>query len=206
MRVKLTGLVLAGGQSRRMGHNKALLELHGQKVIQRITDQLSQVVDQVYISANDEELYSFLNLGVVKDRYVQCGPLAGLHAGLIRSDTPWILVVACDLPFISAELIQLLADYTSSFNPGLGGNYQAVIPYIGGHLQPLVAAYHQSVLSSLEQSLEQGELKMKQWTDQLRVCTIDEKQLIASLGGQAEDLFFNMNTVDDLAVARSKEQ
>lgn len=124
-----TGIILAGGHSSRMGENKALLKIGGRTVIERIADQLASVSAEMIIVANNQEDYQFLGLPMVSDHWKGKGPLAGIHAGLLASNTQNNLIVACDMPFISVELGKILLKELDV--------RQAAVPEIKGRLHPL---------------------------------------------------------------------
>src|SRR5690606_20588107 len=102
--METTGIILAGGKSSRMGRNKALLDFHGQTVIETIANELQKIVNHLIIVTNNQEDYAFLQLPMVSDKWQGIGPLAGIHAGLSISKTEKNLVVACDMPFVSREI------------------------------------------------------------------------------------------------------
>lgn len=104
-----TAIILAGGQSSRMGTNKAVLPLAGSPVIERIVAAMKKVTGHIVLSGGQSTAYAYLGLPVLQDIYPGRGPLAGLHAGLKASSTDWNLVVSCDMPFVNAPLMQYLA-------------------------------------------------------------------------------------------------
>ncbi len=107
---KLTGVVLAGGESRRMGQNKALLAVGGEKAIEAIIGAMSEVSLDVTVAANGQNASAYHMLGreIVCDRYPGQGPLSGIHAALHAARTPWIIVAACDMPFVTPGLFRFL--------------------------------------------------------------------------------------------------
>jgi molybdopterin-guanine dinucleotide biosynthesis protein A len=147
--VELVAAVLAGGQSRRMGRNKSLIEIDGRSMIERTVDIAREVTDQVFISANDRQIYRFLKLPVVPDVFVRQGPLAGLHSVMLRSDRSLLLLLASDLPRIHLALIKCLREAA----PGL----DIVVPRTSdGWLHPLCGIYRRSCLQAVESNLRQG--------------------------------------------------
>lgn len=102
----VTGVVLAGGKSTRMGTNKALLTLSGRPFIEIVADNLRNLFRDVVISADEEEQFAFLGLPVIPDIYKECGPLGGIHAVLTQIRTAHLFVVSCDLPLLSQSTIQ----------------------------------------------------------------------------------------------------
>src|SRR4051812_50149033 len=99
-----TAIILAGGQSSRMGTNKALLQLKGKTVIEGMVERLENIVDDILIVTNTFEDYAFLHLPMIEDKRKGKGPLAGMEAGLAATQTERNLIVAFDMPFILVEL------------------------------------------------------------------------------------------------------
>ncbi|ULO07878.1 molybdenum cofactor guanylyltransferase [Paenibacillus sp. 19GGS1-52] len=191
--MEITGIILAGGHSRRMGTDKALLELGGIPLVALTAARLSQVADTVVIACGEEERkdYQFLRLPMVIDRYPDLGPLAGLHATLRISHTEWSAAVACDLPFAGVELLNFMKEIASTES-----SIQAVVPVnAAGKAQPLLAFYHRSVLPSLEESLMQKRLRVMEWLDNLAVRYVQEKDFPLSMSDRGQGMeLLNMNT------------
>ena len=101
----VTGVILAGGRSSRMGEDKALLQYNGKPFIQHIAETLLQILPHVIVISDRQQEYSFLNLPIYPDLFCDCGPLAGIHTGLVHATTPSVFIVSCDTPFITTELI-----------------------------------------------------------------------------------------------------
>ena len=93
IRNDVCAVILAGGQSRRMGFNKALIDVNGRPIISLLIDQVSQVTNRILISSNDSSSYRFLNFPVVPDHFAGCGPLAGLHAAMRFNDCSLFIVL-----------------------------------------------------------------------------------------------------------------
>ena len=183
--MKTTGIILAGGKSSRMGTNKALLTIDGKTVIERIVNQLDQIVDEIIVVTNQFHDYKFLQLPMVEDKWKGMGPLAGIQAGLNASSTARNLVVACDMPFISIELGKYLLTQLDQ--------YQAAVPEISGQLHPLFAAYRKDICEAVSKSLSENQLRMRQLLHTIHVKII-ENELLDSLGISTEEIyFFNMN-------------
>ncbi len=183
--MKITGIILAGGKSSRMGTNKALLTIEGKTVIERIVDQLDQIVDEIIVVTNHFHDYEFLQLPMVEDKWKGMGPLAGIEAGLNASTTERNLVVACDMPFISIDLGKYLLT--------LLDQYQAAVPEISGQLHPLFAAYRKDVLEAVSKSLNENQLRIRQLLQTIHVKII-KSELLDSLAISTEEIyFFNMN-------------
>ena len=187
--MKTTGIILAGGKSSRMGTNKALLTINGKTVIERIVNQLDQIVDEIIVVTNQFHDYEFLQLPMVEDKWKGMGPLAGIQAGLNAATTERNLVVACDMPFISIDLGKYLLS--------LLDQYQAAVPEISGQLHPLFAAYRKDTLEAISKSLNENQLRIRQLLHTIHVKII-KNELLDSLGISTEEIyFFNMNHRDE---------
>ncbi|QQZ62283.1 molybdenum cofactor guanylyltransferase [Paenibacillus sonchi] len=206
---QFSGILLSGGYSRRMGRDKALLDLGGRPVIARLADELSKVAAGPVIACGEQEReeYRFLGLTQVPDLYPGCGPLAGLHAALLQSPTEWSVVAACDLPFASAEFMRYMM--SSAAEPGRdlvrnysGGSLQidaAVPESITGRVQPLLGLYHKRVLPVLEEALHGRRFRVMECLDALEVLYIPEAGFTASPSEPSP--LYNMNTPADYAAA-----
>ncbi|BFH65643.1 molybdenum cofactor guanylyltransferase [Paenibacillus azoreducens] len=209
METLITGVVLAGGQSRRMGANKALLAVGREKVIETIIGAMSAAVQDILIAANEHTADAYRELGreIACDRFPGQGPLSGIHAALHAVKTPWIIVAACDMPFVSPELFLFLRKIVAEEERlhAEEENVQAVIPLEDGRAQPLLAAYHISALPELEDALHAGRLRMTDWLNMLRVRYIAEETLLQETGIDAGHVFFNMNRPEDYRTAVEKQ-
>ncbi len=187
--MQATGIIMAGGRSSRMGRNKALLPIGGKTVIERIVMELSKIVSNMVIVTNTFEDYQFLGLPMVQDQWKGMGPLAGIHAGLSASSTEKNLVVACDMPFISSQLGGILLT--------LLDDYQVAVPDVSGQLHPLFAAYRKDTLGEIEKSLQNHELRIRQFFKHTKTKYVTEACLQKLHYHYQEQHFFNMNHPDD---------
>ncbi|MFB4321738.1 molybdenum cofactor guanylyltransferase [Priestia sp. BR_2] len=193
---QVTGIALAGGASRRMGRNKALLPMEGMSLIERTVHALDKVSGRVILSANDPEPYQFLGLECVPDLYVGQGPMAGLHAALKSSRSTWNLVAACDMPYIHERFLQGLLDLANKQDTA-----EAVIPVVEGRMHPLLAAYRRETAESLERRLIRGQLRMVEWVQELNAVFANEEELAEVTGLDPRRILFNMNTPVDYEAA-----
>jgi molybdopterin-guanine dinucleotide biosynthesis protein A len=178
-------IILSGGKSSRMGTNKALLKINEKTNIERITDTLKMSFNDIILVTNNPEHYQFLGLQMVTDIYPDQGPLAGIHAGLLASKFDVNFIAACDMPFVSGELAEVLVNQC--------GDYDAVIPIINGRQHPLFAVYQKRVTEEIAHSIEAGRLRIKQLLEQLHVKYVTEENLQAYCSNDLERVFFNMN-------------
>lgn len=196
----INGIILAGGKSRRMGENKAFLEINGRKNIERLTEKMSEITREVIIVTNAPELYKYLHTTLTEDAVKGKGPLAGIQAGITASSAEWNIVAACDLPFFNEKAARYLAELTKNQKA------DAVVPLIDGRQHPLFAAYRASVLPVVEECLSQDRLRIKDALEQLIVCEVTEQEFYEAGFSKEEiaDAFFNMNRPEDYKFAADK--
>lgn len=187
-------IILAGGKSRRMGTNKALLKINDVPTIQRITHQLKTFFHHPILVTNDPDAYSFLGLTTVKDQFPGKGPLAGIHAGLMASPHEVNVVMACDMPFISAGLSVSLVRRIRE--------YDAVVPIINGIQHPLYSVLKKKLVTSIEECIENDRLRMKDFLDHLNVLYVTEKDLQKEADNSLDRIFFNMNELKEYEDAK----
>lgn len=193
----MTGVILAGGKSTRMGTDKAFMHIGQVTMIKKIASELGKVFSRILIVSNNPNPFKkHLGLPVVEDLRLGCGPLGGIHAGLFHAATPYVFITACDMPFIDARLIRILA--------GACTGYDAVVPKIGEYLEPLFAVYGKSCLSTLEKALDSGYYKVVEFIAFLHVNYIDEARL--KCVSNLKRVFMNINTPRDLYRANQLEK
>ena len=185
----ITGVILAGGQSSRFGSNKAFALLHGKPLIQHVADTLSSVFNDCLLVTNTPGHYDFLNIPMVRDRYQDMGPLAGIHAALRHTGKSWIFVVGCDMPAVTPDLVAFLCSFVQE-------DYEAVIPWRKTGAEPLCGLYNKTALAKIEQYLKGGGSKVKEMLEKLEVRKIKEQELLQGI----DDLqvFYNVNREQDL--------
>lgn len=191
MRNDLTGIILCGGKSSRMQTNKALLKLGDKTVIEIIAAKLKSIFNEVLISANDYKEYDFLKLPVINDVFISKGPLAGIHSALKYSSTEKNFIISCDMPLISSELINFIANYDS--------DKKIILPETEGRIQQLCGVYSKSLLPIIEEIISESEkdenIKSSIYELIRRVPT--DIVNIESLTLYDKNLFLNMNTQED---------
>ncbi len=158
---QVTGIILAGGQSRRMGRNKALLDIGGKPLIERTFQTLSALFGEVLVVTNTPEDYAFLPCPRVRDIYPQVGSIAGLHTGLQVSSTDRAFVVPCDMPFLSPALMTQMCAHA--------GDYDACVPISGQGIEPLHALYRRSCIDQLEAGIKSGRKSLLAFLQHVRV-------------------------------------
>jgi molybdopterin-guanine dinucleotide biosynthesis protein A len=187
-----TGVLLAGGQSRRFGSNKALARLGDGRLIERPARVLAELFTHRLLITNTPELYEFLGWPMTPDLAPGGGPLAGIEAALSRAATPCIFVAGCDMPHLDRALITHLC----SLAPG----YDAVIPLTVKGWEPLHGVYAKTALPIISAALAAGTRKLQAVLATLKVRAVEEAELRA-VSATALQSFSNINTVNDLPVA-----
>jgi len=139
----ITGIILCGGKSLRMGVNKAFLKLGSSYIIEIISKLMKELFEKVMIITNETGLYNFLELELYEDIYKCKGPLGGIHSGLIHSTTDKNFIISCDIPLISLETIKFITDYHS--------DKSITVPYADGYIQQLCGLYSKSCLPVIEE-------------------------------------------------------
>lgn len=193
------GVILAGGQSRRMGGgDKCLLDLQDKSIIQHTLDRAKNQVNILLLNCNgDETRFNFIGLPAVKDIFEGWrGPLAGIHASLnwMTANNPnatWLASFAADTPFFPEDLVERLLQQAQS------SNCEIVVASYKGSLQPLFALWHISLLCELTEYLQNGgNPKMQEWIR-------SRKHIAVEIEHSNWDPFFNINTPADYTAATS---
>lgn len=192
----VTAVILAGGNSSRMKSNKALLPYSGELFIERIYRQLAARFSEVLLVTNTPELYSFLPCRTVPDVHPGKGSLAGIHAGLTHSATPYVFTVACDMPYLNDSLIKDLVARAKGCD--------AVIPESDSGLEPLHAVYGKGCLPSMEQALTEGKSKIVDCLDWEKVVIV-KKEDVAAIDPDFLS-FRNINTPEEYFRFREEMQ
>lgn len=186
----ILGAVLVGGESRRMGRDKARLTVGGEPLAERISRLLEAVVGEVVLVTRSAEDPRFADRLIVADRFPGRGPLAGLHAALEAAGDRAVLLAACDLPNLSLPLLRHL------IGEGLGDDApRARVPRASGQLQPLLALYSAGCRSVAAACLEAGELSMHGFLERIDTEIVP---ITPDLPFYRPDLFTNLNYPEDL--------
>lgn len=184
-----TAIILAGGNSQRMGRDKANLTLGEKTLLQTVTETMQQLFPQVIVSVRQRR--ETVDVPQICDEQSDGGPLAGLTASLSRVSTPWIFAVACDMPFVVPGVVEQLGRHR--------GRHQAVVPIVQGHPQPLAAFYATRCLAVMQENLAAQQKSLKKLLAQLDVCYVDEAEML-SVDPHLRS-FFDLDTPQDVAAA-----
>lgn len=165
----LTGLVLAGGASQRMGRDKAFLKLDGQPLIQIVLGRMLEVCSEVLIVSGDVAPYTGLGVPVVRDRFPDVGVLGGLHAGLHAASHDLSLAVGCDMPFLNPDLLRAFAAWAAGVDVALLRR--------GEDVEPLHAAYRRTCLPAMEAAIRAGDRRIISFFPRVRVRYVTEGEV-----------------------------
>ena len=185
-RQNMVGVILAGGESIRMGTDKAMLLLNGLPLIQRIAGILHGVFDKVVIVSDRGNPYRFLNLPVYPDIEKNCGPLGGIHSAFVHEDAQSLFVVGCDTPFISTGLVNYICDFESLDD--------IKVPTMGGQVHPLCGVYNRRIMLQLEENLRAGLLSVEFLLEKVHPAIIP---VTPDLPFYDRNLLTDINNTDD---------
>ncbi|MCM2356728.1 MAG: molybdenum cofactor guanylyltransferase [Geobacteraceae bacterium] len=184
----ITGVILVGGKSRRMGRDKAFLEVAGKTLFERVLELFRESFARVVLVGDRAERFSGYGLPVVPDVYPGSS-LGGLYTGLRHAATEYVFVSSCDLPFPSAAVLRHLCSLRNGFD--------AVVPCTTHGYEPLFALYAKSCLGPIRELLESGDCCAYAYYPQVRVRYVNQQELAQfDRDGRA---FLNVNTPEDFA-------
>jgi molybdopterin-guanine dinucleotide biosynthesis protein A len=188
----ISAVVLAGGASKRLGMDKALLEINGEWLLQRTLNTLAALSDDLLVVARDKATLADLAVRVVQDVVPGRGTLMGIYTGLQSMRHQRGLFVACDMPFLNPSLLRYMILLSSDFD--------VVVPRIGSETEPLHAVYSKACLAPIARALDLGQLRVIQFFKEVRVRYVEQQEVEAFDPQHLS--FFNINTVADLETAR----
>ncbi|MDI6782282.1 MAG: molybdenum cofactor guanylyltransferase [bacterium] len=205
----LNAIILAGGQSLRFGSDKAEMVIKGKGVLETLINSLSGVCQKIIVVSNAQHAVSYSakhpDVRVVGDVICGIGPLGGIHAGLLASDTQYNLVLACDMPFINTGFVRYMV---SQIKP----EDMAIIPMIANRAEPLCGIYDRGCSNEIEgligtntvgsQGKKAREFCILRLLDRVRVRYIEE-EAIRQFDPQLH-MFFNINTRQDMKQAENR--
>lgn len=180
--MELTGIILAGGKSSRMGEDKGLMLFNEKPMIQHIIDVVRPVVNHIVIIANDKR-YEQFGYPVYEDIVKNQGPLAGVLTGLTHSTTTKNFVLSCDVPFVNEAILKLLIEACKDVD--------VVIPEKNNKTHQLIGVYDKSCVETFKRELENNQRKMKLAIEKLNFKTVDANQI-------DDKIFNNINSKNDI--------
>lgn len=191
----ITGVLLAGGKSRRMGEDKRYLVVGEQTLLERGLAVLRSIFQEVLVVIAQDSPVLDVETRIVRDLVPDCGSLGGLYTGLTEATTPYVFVVACDMPFLDQAVISQFTSRRTSAD--------IVMAKLAGRLHPMHALYSKRCLPVIEQMVLARQLKIQEILscESLLVQYVTEADLVGI--DPSGHSFQNVNTPEDLEVARS---
>ncbi|HUV89175.1 MAG TPA: molybdenum cofactor guanylyltransferase [Anaerolineae bacterium] len=183
----LTGIVLAGGSSRRMGRDKAFLELDGRPLIAHVVECVARVCAEVLVVASNVQPYAGLGARLVEDRFRGVGVLGGLHAGLEAAAHELALAVGCDMPFLNPALLRAFAGWAEGFD--------VAVLRQGEQVEPLHGAYRRTCLPAMEAAIRANQRRIVSFFPQVRVRYVAPEEVTPFDPGLRS--FRNVNTPEE---------
>ena len=189
----VSAAILVGGHSRRMGRDKARLEIGSSTLLERVIAAATPAVDELVLIARQAGDYADFGLPVYADLHPDLGPVGGLYTALKRSPAPAVLLLPCDLPFITADFLRFLLDCL--------GDHHAVVPRNDESLQPLCSVYTRHCLPAIEAAIATNRLSIKALHRDIdtRILGPDEWRHL----DPHRTLFANLNPPDDYERAQA---
>lgn len=183
--MQITGIILAGGNSSRMGIDKALLEIDGQTLLSRAVELCRVFCDEILISSNNTK-HNASGCLLVADELAECGPMGGVYSCLKQSQNEWNLILSVDATFVEKDFVDFLLEWIQDFD--------AVVPAHSGKKEPLIALYNKKIISDLHSQLESRNYKMRFFLEKIRTNFIDSN----NWERKYPKLFHNINSPEDL--------
>lgn len=184
---EVTGIILAGGASSRMGKDKGLCEFKGKALINYAIEALLPLCSTILISSNNIDDYQDFGYTVVVDEYHGIGPIGGIYSTLKKSVTRHNLIISCDTPFLNTQLLEYVLANSD--------DYDIVVPEHGNSfIEPLAAYYSSAIINNLKNTIESKDYKLMNFFNKVRF----RKVKVDKLPEYSNKLFKNLNTPDDL--------
>ncbi len=183
---EVTGIILAGGASKRMGKDKGLCDFKGKPLVQHSINILEPICKTILISTNNNSGYKQFGFETVGDEFRNIGPIGGIYSSLKQSPNNDNLVISCDTPFLDGDLLKTVLSFRQS--------YDIVVPqYRNSYFEPLAAYYSREIIPVLLDSISKKDYKLINLFEKVRFRSV-------SIDADAENInrFKNINTPKDL--------
>lgn len=186
---QLTGIVLSGGKSSRMGKEKGLIDFQGKPLISYAIDALKPLVQNIIIGANNQlNEYKKLGYPIVEDEIKNIGPLGGVFSTLRSSHTKYNIILSCDMPFVNTALLEYINKHKQGFDV-------VVAVHDINKIEPLCGVYAKSITPVIENAVEDGNYKLRDIFKNVRFEALD---INSSLPFYSNRLFYNINKPADI--------
>lgn len=185
-----TAIILAGGKSSRMGFDKQFLKIKERLLMDNLVQKLKPSFTEIIVVTNRPDEYKGLPVVVTQDVFLDKGPLAGIHAGLLKSSSHFSYILACDMPNLNMEFINYMKSQIE------GSDKKAAIARFKEWIEPFNAFYSRDIIEPLEDFLELGGRSVNRFLRNLDINFIDEEK--AREFSPNWDMFYNLNTKEDI--------
>ena len=189
----ITGIILAGGSSKRYGQDKAFLKIGNTRLIDSILQEMQTVFKRVILITNEKVKYEYLEIPMFEDLVKGFGPLGGIYTGLMSIPDQAGFFVACDMPHINRQLVRYMVD--------IKGNHRAVVPAVADKIEPLHAIYFQSCLKPIKHLIDTKRYQVRLFFDSIPVRYVKEDEIRRFCC--PSKAFLNINTPDEFAKIKS---
>ncbi|WP_346862216.1 molybdenum cofactor guanylyltransferase [uncultured Draconibacterium sp.] len=184
--MQITAIILAGGKSKRMGTDKALLQLDGISLLERSISLCKKLCDTIIISSNNKAHQKF-GFPLVPDEFKNCGPIGGIYSCLKKSESEWNFIISVDSAFVEADFVSYLMAAIEDVD--------TIVPYGSKGTEPLIALYNKKCLPAFEEKIRTGDYRMQNLITSLNTKKIDAQSWIE----KHPDLFRNLNRPEDIS-------
>ncbi|MDD5434547.1 MAG: molybdenum cofactor guanylyltransferase [Nitrospira sp.] len=196
----MTGIILVGGKSRRMGQDKAFMSVGGKQVFRRILDVFETLFDEILIVTNKQGRFSGYGYPEIVDLIPDSGPMGGIYTGLTYAKSDTVFTASCDLPFIHPSPVKMIIDESCK--------YDIVVPEISGRLHPLHAAYSKRCMPYIIKRLENKEMNITRFINEMSEAgkrmelTVKKVQMTDPASEEMwKQTVYNMNTQEEWSKA-----
>ena len=183
----MNGIILAGGENRRMGTDKAFLDIDGRPLIEHILDVFSTLFSRTIVVTNTPDRFRDYDIELTSDVLAVRGPLTGIYSGLLKSTDEYNFVAACDMPFLNPRLISYMGE--------IAAGQDAVVPMFNGFLEPLHAVYCRGLLSTMEAQIRKQDRRIRGLFDHIQVRYVTEAEIVRF--DPLKRSFRNLNTPEE---------
>ncbi|MCY1720339.1 molybdenum cofactor guanylyltransferase [Prolixibacteraceae bacterium Z1-6] len=183
--MQTTAIILAGGKSKRMGTDKALLKVGGTALLEKSVALCKTVCNHIIISSNNTE-HDKYGYPLVADEIENCGPMGGIYSSLKKSETEWNFIISVDSAYVEPEFVSFLFSQA--------GDFDAIVPFSSNGREPLIALYNKQSLPVIEENLNTGNFRVNNLLNAINTKWIDAESWIEKY----PKLFYNLNRPEDL--------
>ena len=198
----MDGLILAGGKSSRMGgQHKGALVIDKATFAEHIVRELKKLTDTIWISYGEKVHEEFEGVKIISDEHVGCGPIEGIYQGLKNCSSDKLMIVACDMPFIKADLYKFLEETLQEVEEASDEKYYGIVPVLNGRYHTLSAIYKKEAVTYFEDSLLKGTLSIRSALDKMNILYVSVDDYV-----EFHKMLENINTREDYLKFKGVEE